>query len=225
MKRKVKRRAPTKPKKVRAKSRSKIRARKRPVIKSRKKRNRTKVTKRGAKKSTSKRRVRKRLDDINRAKLVVKKLKSRTLVYETHWLTPTKQGFNRIDEIMGEIYGHEKGRGRSKDITIYSFSLYITFTGPDGKPVNKRSEGIGIGIPSKIQAQKGTSKKAKFLLSIRQEIRLKIYGLLSEHFDLISPGKHKKMGRMSEKQANKMMRDIRENRNTRFKLIIYRQDV
>ena len=234
MKNKIKKRAPIKSQRVRTKSRAKIRtkvrgkkkiARTRAVNKGQTKRNRKRATKRGAKKSTVKKRVRKRLDQIDKAKLVVRKLKSRTLVYETSWLSPTKAGFNRIDEVMGEIYGHEKGRSKTRDITVYSFSLYITFTGPDGKPVNKRSEGIGVGIPSKIQAKKGISKKDKFLLSIRSEVRQKIYGVLSEHFDLISPGKHKKMGVMSEKQASKMMKDIRENRNTRFKLLVYRQDV
>jgi len=126
---------------------------------------------------------------------------------------------------MGAIYDHEKVKKNRGNIEVYSFSLLITFTGPDGKPKNKRSEGIGIAMPNRIKEIPGLSKRERFKLVVRDEIRQKIYGLLSESFDLISPGKAVKGGFMTKKQAEKMMKQIRSGRNTRFKLIIFRQGV
>ena len=195
------------------------------VVKSRHKEKKRSAPKKTYAKVMPSRRTLKRLDEIKRAKLTLNVKKNRSVLEETRWLTPTKRGFNAVDRMNAAIYKHSKRKAGQSGLELYSYQLFVTFTGPDGKPVSSQTGVIGIPMPNRIKDKKGLTKQERFTESIRDNIRRKIYHLLSEKFDVVSPGKHVKAGVMTEKQAARMMKKIRSGRNTRFKLVVYRQGV
>lgn len=165
-----------------------------------------------------------RLDRQTAAIMTIGSPKGRMEVGETRWLTPTKQGFNAVDRMVEGISKSRRLKGGRYGVTLYSFDLFITFTGKDGKPVNKTTLDVGVPIIERIAKRKGLTKLEVLQQMIRETVRTTVYGILSDHFDVISPGKHTGQ-KLSKQQAVKMMEDIRRGRNTRFKLTLYRRQV
>lgn len=166
--------------------------------------------------------VKVRLDELNKARLILEKPEGTDNVGETRWLTPTKRGFNAVERMATEAIKSDRNAKR-RTVSVYHYSLYVTFTGPNGQTINERSEGIGLPLYSWIAKRKG-SNTSKTIQAVRDTVRLSIYKLLGRHFDQISPGKGAGI-KMTEKQAARKMREIREGRNTKFKLVLYRDSV
>lgn len=221
-------------KKSAARSRGTVKSRKRPATKSRGKgkrlpRKRAKVAppqrkRKRIRKGTKKRApVKRRLDEIRKAERVLERPEGTDQVAETNWLTPTKRGFDIVENIMREALAEHPGP-RSATVEVWHYSLYITFTGPNGQVVNDKTEGAGLPLlPWIPKNYKG--KREQVIQTARALVRTEVYALLSKHFNVISPGRAPKSEKMTENQAAKKLREIREGRNTRFKFILFRTSV
>ena len=162
--------------------------------------------------------VKLRLDKIRKAEVILFRPEGTDKLGETPWLTPTTRGFDAVERIVRDVV--ESTGIKRATVEIYHYSLYITFTGSNGQTVNDSLEGAGLPFFPWVRKVRG--KREQVIRNARDAVRLRVYELLSKHFDIISPGKAPKGKKLTEKQAHKMLRQIRQGRNTRFKFILYR---
>ena len=176
------------------------------------------VTKGKRRKLKKPRPIKRRLDEIRIAELILKRPKGTDEVGQSNWLTPTKRGFDAVERIVRDVV--ELTPTRKATVEIYHYSVYVTFLGPNGKVINDKLEGAGLPFFPWLSKTKG--KKNQIIKAARDAVRLRVYEILSRHFDIISPGKAPQGQRLTEKQADKKLKAIRNGRNTRFKFILFR---
>lgn len=162
--------------------------------------------------------VKRRLDTLRKAELVLKRPKGTDLVGETRWLTPTTRGFDAVERIVTEVV--ENTPKSKHTVEIYHYSVYVTFIGPSGQVVNDKLEGAGLPFFPWLTKTRG--KKARVIKAARDAVRLRVYEILSRHFDIISPGKVPEGQKLTEKQAERKLKAIRKGRDTKFKFVLYR---
>jgi len=162
--------------------------------------------------------IKRRLDDIRKAELILYRPEGTDKVAESNWLTPTTRGFDSIERIVRDVV--ENHPTKSVSVEIYHYSLYLTFIGRNGQIVNDRLEGAGLPFFSWIKRVKG--KREQVIQNARNAVRLRVYQMLSKHFDIMSPAKVAKGKKITEKQATKQLLAIKKGRKTKFKFVLYR---
>lgn len=162
--------------------------------------------------------VKRRLDMIRKAELILKRPEGTDKVGETVWLTPTTRGFDAVESIVRDVV--ENTPKAKATVEIYHYSVYVTFIGPNGQVENDRLEGAGLPFFPWIQKVRG--KRERVIKAARDAVRLRVYEILSRHFDIISPGKAPKGQKLTEKQAERKLKQIRKGRDTKFKFVLYR---
>lgn len=169
----------------------------------------------------------KRIDEYESAEKIIGRARireGRTVLGGTRWLTPTKKGFAALKKVIKRV-------SKPKDFTLYSYSLHISFTGKNGKPVNIRRNGQGIpkynhkrflanNRKLKRKGMKALSRSEYFAAVVFTKIRKKIYGSIAEVWGQY-PDKAAR-AKMTANQAEKRLREVKK-RNARFVFILNRE--
>lgn len=165
-----------------------------------------------------------RYDEFFKAKEIIgrEKIKpGRNIIGKTKWLKPETSDFKTLKQVLNRV-------SKVKDFTQFSYTLVISFTGPNGNPVNIRRAGRGIPKYNhkKFQANnrklkaaglKPLSKEQYFRHVVFDRIRKLIYGSIAEVWGKY-PSKSEK-AKMNKRQAKKRLDNVRK-RDAKFIFIL-----
>lgn len=161
-----------------------------------------------------------KLERLDAARLEIGAEEGTDKLAETRWLTPTKKGFAAVRDEVREVVRSQRGKRTTRD--VFSYDLFVTFTGPNGTAENLSIRGASLPVFEWIKER---TNEETIVRTCADLVRTKVYDNLRIHFDLISPGKAPKSAKMTNRQAESMMKKIRSGRNTRFKFVLYRTAV
>jgi len=164
--------------------------------------------------------VKKRILEVARSRRILNQEEGTDSLGSTNWLTPTRNGFITVEKLARAILDTQREK---KIVEVFSYNLYLRYTGNDGKRREDSNLGVGLSIKSWV-AKKHKGSKEQIIKSIRETVRTRIFELLSKHFDILSPGKQPGQ-EMTKEQAKRELKKIKSGRDIRFKLELFRTTV
>ena len=152
----------------------------------------------------------------------------RTELFTLDSLTPTKNGFRRIKTLAGEI-------ARVGDFSLFSADFSFSFTGKDGRKIEKEFHGVGIPQFNAIDLENYNrknkyrnggeiGKKECFERKVEGIIRRTIFKAVMDEYGFISPAKHKAL-KMDKGRAKNILDNVKQKRDVRFSMKLYREKI
>lgn len=146
--------------------------------------------------------------------------KGRHVIGGTGWINPDKRGLSRISQIAKKVTN-----AQIKKRNVYSFDLRITFYDKNGKPFFKVIPARGIPRIDSIKREyKANGRLETRIEAFERKIRRLVTHAIFEAFADVFPYPAKvRQGKVSERQARKIINQVKDARQTKIQFILYRE--